>query len=89
MVAQPVTMSFGDIGVDETAENAVVLWAVFNALDSVPATPQNQLAFENARLRLQERIAAYGTDTAQIDAGFASYALPGIQTRGDPRWDCC
>lgn len=79
MVAQPVTIPVADIAVDNAAENAVVLWAVFNALDAVPATPETQLVSEEARRRLRQKIASAGIPTADIDEALASYPFPRLE----------
>lgn len=87
MVAQPL-MQFSDSGSESIAESAVAIWAVFNVLDPIPATPEAQLAFEEARRRVQQRIAATGIDTPQIDVAFRAADLPRFDLRGDPPLSC-
>jgi hypothetical protein len=83
VVAQPITTPV--VGPDATvAENAIAIWAVFDVLDTVPATPDTQQAFETARARVQRQIEAAGIDTNAIDLAFAGVELPRFEARGDP-----
>jgi hypothetical protein len=85
VVAQPVTTPAVGLRTGTVAENAIAVWAVFDVLDSVPATPETQQAFEVARARVQRQIAAVGVDTNEIDLAFATAELPLLGSRGDPR----
>ena len=84
MVAQPITTPAVGLSAGAAAENAIAVWAVFDVLDSVPATPETQQAFEVARARVQRQIAAVGIDTNEIDRAFATAELPLLSSRGDP-----
>lgn len=83
MAAQPL-MQFSDRGTESIAESAVAVWAVVNVLDTIPGTPETQLAFEEARSRLQRQIAATGFDTAQIDLAFRAADVPWLDPPFDP-----
>jgi hypothetical protein len=88
VVTQSVTVDYSDISNDTVTESAVAVWAVFNVLDSIPATPETQLTFEQARRRVQQRIAATGVDTDRIDSAFRTTDLPRVGMRGDPPLSC-
>ncbi len=88
MVAQPIMMPVAGFDAEAVAENTIAVWAVVTVLDSVPATPETQRAFEVARARLQRQIETTGMDTNQIDLAFAAAELPLFETRGDPPLGC-
>ena len=88
MVAQPITTPVTGFGAETTIENAVSLWAVFNTLDVMPATPETQLAFDHARRRLQLKVVAAGFDTKRLDCAFAAVPLHTLGARGDPPLSC-
>ena len=88
MVAQPITLPISDSDGHTASKDAVALWAIFNALEAVPATPETQLAFGEARLRLQQRIADVGIDTGDIDVALAAAGHLRLETRGDPPVSC-
>jgi len=84
VVAQPITTPVIGFDTGTVAENAVAVWAVFNVLDSVPATPETQKAYEAARARLRRQLTATGIDASQIDLAFARVEVQRFETRGDP-----
>lgn len=88
MVAQPITAPVAEFGAVTSIESAVSLWAVFNTLDAMPATPETQLAFEEARRRLQLKLAAAGLDTDRLTQAFGAIQLPALEPRGDPPLGC-
>lgn len=84
MVAQPIALPITETDGHTASEDAVVLWAVFNALDAIPATPETQFAFGEARFRLQQNIADAGIDTRDIDSALVAAGHLRLETRGDP-----
>jgi len=84
VVAQPVSFPVSDTSPEVAAENAVAVWAVFSVLDAIPATPETQLAFDDARRRVQHQIGAIGIDTLRIDDVFRTAELSRFGVCLDP-----
>jgi hypothetical protein len=77
--------------VDDATANplqaAVAVWAVFEALDTVPADADEQRAYLNARALAESHLARLGLPAERLRAAVEDVRLPAAEHRGrgDPR----
>jgi hypothetical protein len=84
LLVQPISAHVAEDDAHSVAEDAVVLWAVFNVLDGVPATPEAQSTFAEARRRLEEKLRDVGIHPEQIECALDAARIPRFEARGDP-----
>lgn len=76
----PPTSMSSDHG--RVSENAVLLWAVVEALEDLPTTPEVQHQYEGAKVAVAELLERWSSEQAHVSASCAALRLPGERPAG-------